>query len=725
MKKPRKHENTKFSFFVPSYFRVFVVLLLFIVLLPLHEVRAEDDIHGSAHLTHTSTDTETGGEKTSSWQFTQVYNLGVSKALTPKVGFTADLDVNVTESNDEKTTRLSPDLRLDVTNEYFDANTGYRINERGLDILTMVSDEDRYTTESWNANISTRSEKYPRVRLRYSEDKDYDYLPVHVTDSKTTNFSGSTDYTFRFLNFNYEYRENTTDNYVDESIQETDTHDGRVNFRKSFLDNKITSSGSYSITNRKTETEARGGAFSDDLERFPSTGWSGVGSSTTAVPTWTEEGELTDDIFVKTTPEINLNVAGLNYQNIRIDLNATSDVRKVYLHTSFGTSPSRTINEADFSWVVYYSDDTDFTTWTQIPGGTSFEYDSTTSRFEISFAKTRARYFRVVNTNNDSADLFITEIEAYDVTTYAAHTTTETERTTETIQASLGYKPTDRLSFTYDFTQDDQKTEPDDQKTTRETHNVSGRVERELHKYLTAWAQYRRRWENDSEADDTTTDTYLLHFLSSPLDTLDTDLSFNHTVSKEESETRSRSSSALFQLAARLREGADFDVDANITRTENLASQSETTTKSLDSNLRLELTRMLTAEIEYNWNWTDTEQPSGDTTGRTSYAKTTLYWRPSHEFYFRGSYSIDRNEISGEETTQQQYNMSWLMTEKMQLDMGYTVDKNDTDTLTYSSDLSWNLSRVLTLRFGYDWSRQETDTTTETQTITSDLSARF
>ena len=64
MKKPRKHENTKFSFFVPSYFRVFVVLLLFIVLVPLHEGRAEDDIHGSAHLTYTSTDTETGEEKT-------------------------------------------------------------------------------------------------------------------------------------------------------------------------------------------------------------------------------------------------------------------------------------------------------------------------------------------------------------------------------------------------------------------------------------------------------------------------------------------------------------------------------------------------------------------------------------------------------------------------------------------------------------------------------------
>jgi hypothetical protein len=714
MKKPRKHESTKFSFFVPSYFRVCVVLLLFIVLLPLHEVRAEDDIHGSAHLTHTSTDTETGGEKTSSWQFTQVYNLGVSKALTPKVGFTADLDVNVTESNEEKTTRLSPDLRLDVTNEYFDANTGYRINERGLDILTMVSDEDRYTTESWNANISTKSEKYPKVRLRYNEDRDYDHLSVHETDSKTTNFSGSADYTFQFLNFNYEYRENTTDNYVDESIQETDTHEGRVNFRKSFLDNKITSSGSYSITNRKTQTETQGEQVRIENMETPHNGL--FNNSTPA------SGTLSiDDSVINGTANINVG-SGNTDRNIGVDLRYQTEIEEVRLLTE---PVSSIVTVVANIWEIYSSPDN--ITWNPITSSTSFDYSTTENRFEISFVKTTARYFKVVNTSTANAtnDVYIKKIEAYSYTTYKPFTTTETERTTETIQASLGYKPTDWLSFTYDFTQDDQKTEPDDQKTTRDTHNVSGRVERELHKYLTAWAQYRRRWENDSEADDTTTDTYLLHFLSSPLETLDTDLSFNHTVSKEESETRSRSSSGLFQITAKLREGADLDVDANITRTENLASQSETTTKSLDSNLRLELTRMLTAEIEYNWNWTDTEQPSGDTTGRTSYAKTTLYWRPSHEFYFRGSYSIDRNEISGEETTQQQYNMSWLMTEKMQLDMGYTVDKNDTDSLTYYSDLSWNLSRVLTLRFGYDWSRQETSTTTETQTITSDLSARF
>jgi len=688
----------------------------------------EDDIHGSAHLTHTSTDTKTDGDKTNTWQFTQVYNLGLSKRISPKVGFTADLDVNITESDEEKTTRLAPDLRLDVSNEFFDANTGYRLNERGLEILTMSADEDRYTTESWNANLTTKSERYPTLELRYNVDKDYDHLAVRETDSKDTNFSGSLDYSLRFLNFNYEYRNNVADDYVTDLTQESDTHEGRVDFRKSFLDNKLTSSGSYSITNKETDTETQGqdvrvpdevgaevGLYSEDTT--PNTGSLDSSSALT-------NNDRNEAVTSPSTIDIGSNNTD---QNIGLKLNRITEIEEIRVYVD-AENVSFPIPD-DLDWDVYWSNDNDAgTSWNLVNTSlTSSDYNTNEDRYEITFPKTEAQYFKVVN--NDPADglqsLEVTEIEAYSYTTFQANTTTEQELTTKTLQASLGYRPVEWLSFTYDFTQDKEERDPEDEDTRRDTHNVSGRVERRLHKYVTTWAQYRRRWDDDSETEDTTTDTYLLHFLSSPLDTLDTDLSFNHTVSKEESKTQSRSSSALFQLAAKLREGADLDVDTNITRSENLDSDTETTTKSVDSTLRLELTSMLTAELEYNRDWTETERPDGDTTGRTSFAKTTFYWRPSQEFYFRGAYSIDRDEKTGDETIQQQYNVNWLMTEKMQLDMSYTLQDDDTDSSTYSSDLSWDLSRVFTLRFGYDWSKQEADTTTETRTITTDLTARF
>ncbi len=683
-----------------------------------------DNISGSADLTYRSTETKTGEEEESAWSFTQNYNLQVNKDFNPKVNFAANLGININETNDTKTTLLTPDIRLNLRNEYFNADTGYRITEKGLDVLTMISDEDRFTTESWNVNFSTRSEKYPKVQLRYNEDLNYDHLAVRETDSKTTNFFGTADYTYRFLNFNYEYRNNVSDDYVTEAITETDTHYGRVDFRKSFWKNRIATSGSYSITNTKTETETGGQEFR----------------------------------------------IGITHQNIGVELTSARAIDRIYLYTT-----PEAFNEDKFTWAVYYTNDIN-SNWTQITNKITVVYD--TNQFEISFEQQTARYFKVVNTTNDTNNLYVTEIEAYpyggtnpandshgwycqddtpglsnmehnddliddDKTTSAGiniggytiqapFTTTETEQITQTTQANIRYKPMDWLSFTYDFTQDDRETKPDQEeseKTKRYAHSMNCRVERELHKYITAWAQYGRRMEYDSEAEaeDKITDTYLLHFLFSPLTTLNTDLSLNHTVSKEDGETESKSSSALLQISAKLREGADLNVDANITRSENLVSQSETTTKSISSDLRLELTRTLTAEIEYDTNWTETQkpEPDGDTTGRTSNARIIFYWRPSHDFYFRGSYDIDRDENSGEETTQQQYNMNWLMTEKMQLDMGYTLNRNNSVSSTYAANLSWNLSRVFTLRFNYDWSRQKEEMTETTQTFTTNLSARF
>lgn len=707
--------------------RTLVFLCLVIAAVFVDEAYAEDDIHGSANLSYVSRDTETDGVKENEWRFNQAYKLGVSKDFSSKVGFNADLDVNVTESNEEKTTRVAPDVRLNVKNEYFDANTGYRLNERGLDVLTMVSDEDRRTTESWNANMTTKSEQYPKVRLRYNQDKDYDHLAVRETDTENSNFAGSADYSFRFFDFYYEYRNDQSDDYVEESSQETDTHEGRVSFRKSFLDNRLTTSGSYSITDRNTETRTGGQDVTvDEIQRANA----GL---------WARDNRVTPDpttILLNPTPSLvdgnKATSAGIDIgittdedrQNIGVEFDSPKDVEKIYLYTE---EPGTFFDETQFVWAVYTADTNTGGggEWTQITASATDVYDDDENRFEISFTKTNARYFKVVNAGNDGNALEVTEIEAYDVKTFQAFTTTTDERVLETYQANLGYKPWDWLYLTYDFTKDDQDKKTEGEKTRRDTHNLSGRVDRDINKYLSAWAQYRRRWSFDSETEDTTTDTYLVHFLSSPLDTLDTDLSFNHTVTQEESETQSRTSSALLQITAKLREGADLDVDGNIVRSKNLTSDTETTTKSIDSNLRLALTKMLTAELEYNRNWTDTEQPGNETNEETSLGKTTLYWRPSQGFYLRGSYGFIKDEKTGDETTQQQYNMNWLVTEKMQLDMGYTVDKNDSDTQTYTSNLSWNFSRALTLRFGYDWSRQEADQITTTQTFTTDLSARF
>ncbi|NVL90216.1 MAG: discoidin domain-containing protein [Desulfobacterales bacterium] len=703
--------------------RYWIAIFLLILACP-WMVYAEDDLYGSANVSYRSTQTKTGQEKSSTWSLNQTYKLGLTKEFTPNLNLVADLGVNVNETDDTKTTRLYPDMRLNLSNEYFNADTGYRLTEKGLDILTMVSDEDRFTTESWSTNFYTKFEKYPKLRLRYNQDKNYDHLAIHQTNTKTDTFSGSADYAYRFLNFYYDYTNKTSDDYVVDSTQKTDTHDGRIDFRKSFWGNKITSSGSYSLKETTTETKT-GGEAVDVAEKKSASDGLYTNDSSPLDGALTSENELIDDNkATSTTPVIDI---GTNTdQNIGVDLTFSTEIEKIYLYTTIKPDSAST-----FTWAVYYSSDN--SAWTLITAAAGFDYNTIQKRFEISFAKTSARYFKVVNTTkDDTVLLYVTEIEAYSVSTQTPYTTAEDVTTAQTAQANLGFRPFNWLSFIYDLKQDQQEKESgaSTTKTRRTNHDISGLAGKEfqVHKYLKVLPQYQKRLEYEDGSDgeiDRSTDTYRVHFFSSPLSTLDTDLSLNHRVLKKDSETQSKTSSGLLHIVARLREGADLDIDADITRTENIPSNTESTTKSINSELRLKLTSALTSEIEYNINWSETEAPAGTTTGCNSHAKATIYWRPSHDFYFRGSYGVDRDEKSGDQTSRQDYNMNWLLTEKLQLSMDYAIDRNDTVKTSYSSDLSWNLSRTFTFRFGYDWSLTEAATKTETQTFSADLSARF
>ncbi|HID30861.1 MAG TPA: hypothetical protein EYP19_12780 [Desulfobacterales bacterium] len=720
--------------------RCWIVVFL-LTLASFRGVSAEDDIHGSADLFYRSSQTKSSQKRESARSLTQLYNLGLAKAFTSKVNFAGDVNVNVTENvtktdgektADTTTTRLYPDMRLNVSNEYFDADAGYRLDERGLDILTAVSDEERLTTETWNHNFYTKLDKYPKVRLRYDQDRTFDRLPVHEIDTQTDRLFGSADYTYRFFNFYYDYTNEISDDYVKDSSRETNTHDGRIDFRKPFWNSKITSYGSYAINERKAETETKGESL-EVAEQKAATAGLYIQDTTPASSTLNDRPDLIDGDKATTTG-IDIGLAGNTYQNIGLELTSSTEIEKIYLYTT----PAAPLLDADaFTWAVYSSTDNTAGVWAEITSSASFDYDLNQERFEISFTTTSARYFKVVNTANDGQALEVTEIEAYSIRTQAPYTTTDDVTTTHTIQANFGFRPFDWLSFTYDLNQDRQKNETDGDSTTTEQSRqyLSGLVEKafQVHKYLEVRPYYQKRLEyeegdTESPEEETTrrwTDTYRLYFVSSPLTTLATDLSLNHWVLREESETQSKTSSALLHIAAKLREGADLDIDGDITHLENRSTGSESTTRSIYSNLRLELTSDLTAEMEYNINYLKTETPSQDTTERTSNAEVTVYWRPSHDFYFRGSCGVDGKEGSRQNTSHQDYNLNWLLTDKVQLSMDYAIERNDMDTTSYSSDLSWNLSQVFTLRFGYDLSRQEADTRTDTQTVTADLSARF
>ena len=82
------------------------IAVLLVTLVCFRGVCAGDDISGSANLTYRSTETKTGEEEDNSWGFIQAYDLQMTKDFTSKVDFTANLGINVNETNDTKTTAI-------------------------------------------------------------------------------------------------------------------------------------------------------------------------------------------------------------------------------------------------------------------------------------------------------------------------------------------------------------------------------------------------------------------------------------------------------------------------------------------------------------------------------------------------------------------------------------------------------------------------------------------
>lgn len=541
-------------------------LVVFLLILTLFQsAHAADDISGNFDITRITESTTTEGEKDTSRSLNQNYRLDLRKDLTSRIYFTTNVGVNMTDTDNTGTTRLFPQFRLNIANDYFDANGGYLLNETGIDIFGVHRQEAHLTTETWTSSFSTNSVKYPKIRFRYDEDRTYDHLSPNQTDSLSKYYNLTGDYTYKFVTVALRHSKNKGYDYVGDTDDTSTVNEGRINFRESFWESRITTSGTYTVTDTENEDS-----------------------------------------------------------------------------TSTGT------------------------------------------------------------TDTTRKDLFF--------------------------DAGLMLRPFNwsRISYNYglDDTETDRNTGTDTEQTVQ-THNISIRGDARLHKHLKSWAQYQKRLEYDSEGDDTSTDTFTLDFDSTPIETLNANLIFNHLINKTESETQTKTYSTLLHIIANIWEGVDLGVDGQINYTDNIVGDTDTLVKSINSDLRLKLTKTLTTEINYTTQWTDTKSSDGTETSTYNYTVgTDLYYRPVQSFYFKFTHELQKSKdtaASNRYTT----NINWLMTEKLRLNLQYEVDKNSSEDTNFSSDLVWNMSKIFVLKFYYDWSRERDTTLTKSNTFTTIVSAKF
>lgn len=694
-----------------------ILIIMGLTMRPL-EAPAQEGIHGTANMSHRYSELVEDGKKTTSTSTIEQYRVNLRKTITEYLKFEANCNFNQTSQDDEHSTSIVPDLRLNLANDYFTLNSGYRRTERERDFLWLATNEEPTTSELWNINFrSAASKTWPTVGLNYSETRNYDHLDIQERNNKTTSFSGSIDQSFfEMFDLGYNYRNTISEDFVRDFVQESNEHDARVFYRDSFFGDTVSVSTRYSVDYQETISETDAEEVTES-EQVPTA--QGLFANSTPGP-GVALGVLNSLIDGDLTTSTGINIGNGNTdRNIGFDLDNRQAINEIRLYTQ-----DVSFTPAAITFNVFTSDDN--LTYTQITPK-SVTYDDDENFYEFVLNETTARYFKVVNTASDPLNqVLVTEIAAFDQTVFVPRETTVTERTSHNFQNSLSYAPFDWLTFDSNISHSQQDSDPGSDRTSRTTYDFSGRAQHQLLDWLSGTAQASRRLDLDQFNDDRFRDSYLLHFSSTPLDTLTADLSLNHAINRVEKNVESRNSSAALHVGAALLETLDYDMDLNLTQFENVASDSVTETQTIDNRFRAELTQSLTAELQYDLEWSQTESKTSSSLTYNTFTEISMRWAPSEIFFLNGSYSIQRDMILETKTVEQRYGLSWILTKKMQLSADYSRDRSETDEAhSFSSSLSWNVSKTFSLQYNFDWQLNRSDTSLKSVIHNMEMSARF
>ncbi|MFH1076303.1 MAG: hypothetical protein V1753_05595 [Pseudomonadota bacterium] len=694
-----------------------------VLLLPLFFAPAlwGKDISGNAQIGWRSITSKTEGDKTQSWFLDETYNLGLRKEITGNLSLGTGVGVNISETAESKTTNLYPNIRLGLTNEYFDANGGYQLNERGLELLGRSSDDPRLTDETWTTSLHSKSEVYPALGLRYDEVKTYDQLLPSQINKLSKFYEATTDYTLKGLELAVAHSKGANDDIVQDATQNTASNEGRAAYSQSFFNNRLSSSGAYRLYARDMESVTGGQTVDFQLEL-------GRGAGLYALDTDPATGTLGDASFLVNntiTREGNINIGGISgerYHNIGVELVRPEEARVIHIYTN----DAYLDNDLDpIEWDVYWADDNTATTrWTRIQNSDS-TYNTHEKRFEISFAPTTARYFKAVNTRRGSSELYVTEMRIFSMNSQAAYTTSSTSEKRQNIIFSTSGTPTRWAQLGYSLAQDENEADPGFSEK-RLTHNFNTRFDADLPKDIKTWVQYQKSLAYDSEAEDSSSDIYSVHASSSPLETLTTSLSVSHSAPKVGSQIQSKNTSSLLAVSAKLHDQVDFSTDGSYSYTDNCVSESETASKGVGSSLRLDMTRALTTEFNYNTTWSDQQSQDGiEISSHSSNFDMDMSYRPTRRFNLTWSYEMTFDD-QGNDTQAHDYTAGLLLSEKVRLNMSYGITLADEPQTTYSSEVGWQLSRSIFLNSRYDRiNEEEAGSDFQTDTVTSTLSASF
>jgi hypothetical protein len=736
---------------------------------------------GWLNLDYSNTEQFKDGKKTStSDRLFQNYYFRLDKSITPALSYQLYFRTNLanahsTDSEGNATTTyqrvMEPALDISLRNAMYGLNAGYRRMEQWS--TAHLRDESRRTTDFFYSRFDITPYELPSLSLQFDRQGTYDHLSARKTDNTTTRYSGSSWYalTYKDLRFLYnltytrninEDKRNINEGITPKTINDSLNGSYNLGYNKSFWSGRVNVSAGYQGNYSRNKTEqyvAQTGRF--DFKRplplpwVSPTGWydkdivaHDIYPLTRLDPNLTDvpPNALSNDPAYTTTTGINVGSAG-GFFNIGIQFSSPQNVKTLYIYVKSTTDPG------SITWEVYKSDINIINPWTRIASmnvhSTIFNPPNNIYRYVLNFPSDNALYFKAVNLTKSSSndDVFITEIEAYgtDVVSKTGELTNVTTFFSQGVNLNANLRATDRLNFSLNYFINRADQNPESivdsiggifaniltKSTTDKEERLRSNVTRTYgasstwmaHRLLTTTLRLQRNeaFDNRDETD-ISSNTYSLVFSSSPLPTLDTNLSVIRSESYSFDEKQSINNLYLLSLGSRLYRNVNMITDIGYTQSRSYTTDTKSSTRSITGALDAPLTKKLYGSLTYGFSW----RSSDDSSYSSKDGSVILTYRPGRFINLSGSFRI--SAADGSRTTSEGFLADWLPLPAIRLNLNYqhSASKPETSTVDSLSGYGiWYITKFIDLRLTYSYTRDTDENKSETYTYGGNLTCRF
>ncbi len=670
-----------------------------IVILMKPDMAFSQSIYGSVDIIYQSSETETAGKASKTDSLFQGYSLGFSRRFTSAIDLSGNMRVAISTTDSQESKTYLPQLFLTLSPEYFRATVGYNITD------SYPPGGSRTTTSTLSTTFSIPTVKWPSLSLSYNETDIQDHFTPNRIDTTSSNAALSSGYNLSLfdtpINLMYSFGDLKSENRVENTTEERPSHLGTIALTRSFWENRVQTGANFGYSYSQSVYESLVGPTLFEEEKVASGGlfsWDGI---TQNISTLSLQPGLIDNSFASFSGSPNLNNL---YNNIGVGFITAQAIHKIYLYTD-------TVPTSDLTWTLYTSSDN--ITWTPV-GTPTVTYEAAASRFVFTFTETQARYFKVVNTTVHPTAVNVVEIKAigYVISTLTARLEATTKR--DFGGFNLYFRPWDWTTLSYNISYDHSSYDLTNLDVTSMNQGISLSAIA-IPKYLTISTTYWTYLSKSSNVDKTEVDSYTISLTSTPLPTLNGNLSYGHSESLIAERPQSISDSIGANVFMNLYKGIDLGLGASVSEFENRVEKSETQSIGYSGNLRLVPWRPLNIIVEAGGSSSETEKEGAKTSATSKTLRTSVTYNPTRALYLAATFNI-------EPTTSQSYTMNWVPTRVIQLGLRYTSFEI-TDTI--GGDISWTPLNWMTFRMSYSETWIDNPTNDHSKVVMLSGSLRF